>query len=579
MAIAEAVEFKYVDIEGEKMVVEKDILQLGVKEKSLEEQEKKGIVGILKTGPKTPELGKFLCISPHEIEGSNQYISLNFTGPPGSASGLYDSLFFWMLKQDWNVEKVDESIEVSPTHAQYYQLTLAQKQALEGTIKTGLASAAQAVADFELINHDLRKYKEILDYFTRKDEHALKAMFIDQVDIHTGDGISLRSIVMRWPTIIHDFMRVRKEDDIEPKKLGVSQAECVILKTKFKLYQEWKNLFGTAAKERYERLKGLVESRKSTIEEYRKWLKPYITKFKMMKLGHETEGGRLGTLRAFYDLTGQASFSNSIKIWAWKPFRTAEARKPTAETTDKFVIHPYDRYVRETIILNDKIGLAKIYPWLKNKIDAGKAKKLKIVEQGIISAGEATVADEMIDSILENDWNLGKRLDPTRLYYVFMTFDIIRVGKRAPDFEFEDITFDIKTFLLSQNILLVKYLELKCREKEFEKSIDILLGLKSEEGEIAELVKKEYPELFGAKPEQKQTIVTEFGDALKSMSAALRSLAGSFSVVSKIFGKFVRPGPYENTFGERITQYYLRPMGRDYFGAITGFLKTKMGVE
>ncbi len=566
------------------MVVEKDnILQLGVIEKSLEEQEKKGIVGILKTGPKTPELGKFLCISPHEIEGSNQFISLNFTGPSGSASGLYDSLFFWMLKQGWNVEKVDESIEVSPTHAQYYQLTLAQKQALEGTIKTGLASAAQAVADFELINHDLRKYKEILDYFTRKDEHALKAMFIDQVDIHTGEGVALRSIVVRWPTIIHDFMRLKEDDtDVDKiaKRLEIGKAEAVILLTKNKLYQEWKNLFGGAAKERYERLKGLVESRKNTIEEYRKWLKPYITKFKMMKLGHETEGGRLGTLRAFYDLTGQASFSNSIKIWAWNPFRTAEARKPTVETTGKFVIHPYDRYVRETIILNDKIGLAEIYPWLKNKIDAGKAKKLKIVEQGIISAGEATVADEMIDSILESEWNLGKKLDPTRLYYVFMTFDITRVGKRAPDFEFEDITFDIKTFLLSQNILLVKYLELKCREKEFEKSIDILLGIKSEQGEIAEVVKKDYPELFGAKPEQKpQTIITEFGDALKSMSAALRGIVGSFSAVSKIFGKFVRPGPYENVFSERITQYYLKPMGKDYFGAITGFLKTKMGVE
>jgi crotonobetainyl-CoA:carnitine CoA-transferase CaiB-like acyl-CoA transferase len=28
-------------------------------------------------------------------------------------------------------------------------------------------------------------YKEILGYFARKDEHALKAMFIDQVDVHT----------------------------------------------------------------------------------------------------------------------------------------------------------------------------------------------------------------------------------------------------------------------------------------------------------------------------------------------------------------------------------------------------------
>jgi hypothetical protein len=31
------------------------------------------------------------------------------------------------------------------------------------------------------MNHDIRKYKEILAYFNEKDEHSLKAMFIDQV--------------------------------------------------------------------------------------------------------------------------------------------------------------------------------------------------------------------------------------------------------------------------------------------------------------------------------------------------------------------------------------------------------------
>lgn len=535
--------------------------------------------GVLASGSKSKELGKFVCVTPHSTLGSNQYLSINFTGPPGSASALYDSLFFWMLKQDWNVEKLDEDIEVSPTHAQYYQLTLAQKQALEGTIKTGLASAAQAVADFELINHDLRKYKEILDYFTHKDEHSLKAMFIDQVDIHTGEGVSMRSIVGRWPTIIHDFMRVKEEKDLDAKKLGVSQAEVVILKTKFRLYQEWKTLFGQAAKERYERLKGLVESRKRTIEEYRKWLKPYITRFKMMKLGHETEAGRLGTLRAFHDLAGQASFSNNIKIWAWKPFRPPEAKKATTKITEKFLIHPYDRYVRENFILSPT-GLAKIYPWLRNKIDAGKAKQLDIVNKGIVREEEATVADEMVDNILKSEWNLEKKLDPTRLYYVFMTFDISRVGKRVVDFEFEDITFDIKTHLLSQNIMLTKYLELKCREKEFEKDIDIILGIKAEEGEITELVKKDYPELFGVKEEKKPpTIITEFSSAIVGMRNALKSFINLFSSVSKIFSGFVKPGPYESSFSERITAYYLMPMGKDYFGSVVGFLKSKMGIE
>ena len=235
-----------------------------------------------KCGPGGEWLGNVLIASPFEAR-----VNIDFTGPPGSTSGVYYSLMFQLGKWEFLVQKADEWIEVSPVHAQYYQLTQKQKEDLEGKIKQGLVSVSQAVADYELLLHDKRKYTEMLRYLgyrtakelgdkdvkahghqpdelgdlctlvdndsktkgermKKTDNHSLKAVFVDQVDIHTGEGISIRSIVSRWPTLIADFMRL-DDSDIEPgavmKKLDISRAEAVVLVTKNKLFVEWKNIF------------------------------------------------------------------------------------------------------------------------------------------------------------------------------------------------------------------------------------------------------------------------------------------------------------------------------------------------
>ena len=258
---------------------------------------------------KDPTLGLFLCSGPTKppgVEGAvNQTTELNFTGKPGEASSIYYSLFFQLPKWGWNVVKVDEWIEVSPTHREYYDRTASTKQMLESTIKTGLAAAAQSVADYELIAHDLRKYKEVLSYFAEGDEHVLRSMFVDQVDIHTdmpGQPLSMRAIAPRWPTIIADFLSLTDEDtDIDKvvKKINISRAEAVILVTKNKLYMEWKKLFLDAAKTRYQTIRGLVEGRRKSIQEYRNWLKPYIARFRMTRLGGERPNVRADTLKSF----------------------------------------------------------------------------------------------------------------------------------------------------------------------------------------------------------------------------------------------------------------------------------------
>jgi len=541
-------------------------------------------------------LGYYLCSGPVKLPGEeesqNRYFNLNFTGTPGTASSIYFALMFQLPKWGWRVEKADEWIEVSPTHKEYYERTVTNKQMLESTIKTGLANAAQSVADYELMSHDVRKYQEILTYFEKGDEHLLRSMFIDQVDIHTdlsGQPISLRSIVSKWPTIIADFIRLTDEDTDPGKiadKIDVSKAEGVILATKNKLYKQWKDMFGNAAKERYQFLKGLVKARKKSIEEYREWLKPYIARFKMTKIGAERSGVRPRALRSFSDITGMSSFANEIRVFAWKPMRFAEHRKPASEVLGKFVLNPYDSYVREKLILG-KNGLASIYPWLKapikycpkckNYMSAG-AKKCENKDCGSIRLEDKFYVDELVNKEILPYWSVAYLgVVPQELYYMFLDIRITRLGTRIQTGELEDITFYTKIFVLSQNVLLVKILELKCRDLELEKYIDEMLGIKFEDRDIKDLVEEEFPKFFN-KSEQKLSGLQEYTMGLRKTVDTYTEFFDKVKLPKSEKLSFVKRGPYERDFKERITKHFLK-YAAVQLASVSDFIKEKMGVE
>jgi len=548
-------------------------------------------------GPNLPTLGYYVCILPVDPvgveENDNKGIEVNYTAKPGEAAGVYYGLCFQLPKWGWTVIKADEWIEVSPTNKEYYDRTIATKQMLESTIKTGLASAAQAVADYELMNHDLRKYREIMKYFENKDEHSLKALFVDQVDVHTdmpGQPISMRSIAPRWPTIIADFMRLSDDDD-EPgkvqKKLDISRAEAVILVTKIKLYKNWKKTFSDVVKERYITIRGQVEARRKTINEYKEWLKPYIARFKMTRLGGERGGVRKSTLESFADITGMATFANNIRFFAWRILRAAEPRRPAEEIKKDFAVNPYDDFLRNHLIFGmggEKYYLAmpSLYPWLRNnKKYCLKCKKyfpsgtIECPHCGSINLEDRTLADQIVEEKILEIWKRKERgLDPYELYYLFLDFNVMRVGTRLPSGELEDITFTIKTCVLSQNILLLKLLELECRNMELEWYIDEMLGTSLEEKSMKEIVMDEFPNLYPKK---------ELGGSKEY----IRGLRESFNVYTDFLHKiklpkfgnfrFFKPGPYEKDFRERISKHYSTVAGANFVN-IVDFLKTRMRV-
>lgn len=476
----------------------------------------------------------------------NQYTEIDITGPPGFTSSVYYPLMFWLRRQGWKTEKADESIDVSPMHSAYYQLTMKQKEDLEAKVKAGIASAAQAVSDYELLSHDERKYKEFLRYYgyrtkkensikaegddaneldlgdneeklaKRRDHHSLKAFFIDQVDAHTGD-VSLRNIVQRWPTIITDFMRLKDEHlDIDSARnaLGISKAEAVVLVTKNKLFQEWKRMFLPEVKNRYSRIKGLITSRKKSIEEYREWVKPYVAKHQLIKDSMSDSDRRRDRSTSFFAAGGHATSNVALTIWIWKEFQPQEFYVPSGEALAYKKVEPDDDWTRKNLIWHEKNGLVASYPWITDKWVDKRIKEIK------------------------KDWMIE-----TRHNYTFMIIKFFKSNIRFPDgFELEDGIFNLNHILMSQNVLLVKLLELKAKQYQFEKYINDLLGVES-----------------------------DFLEGSRPVFNPGKSFQMPFGM------RFLRNGPYEPTFKDRITRGYLIPMGRYIFAPIVARIKHLSG--
>ena len=498
----------------------------------------------------TPIAGPAVWLSPE-----NQSIQIDYTTPMGACSNLFYSLIFQMPKWGFSMAKVDEWMTVTPTHVDAYNLTIAQKQKLEGSIKAGLASIAQAVSDYELISHDYRRYREIFDYFVKgeSDEHVLRSLFIDRVDAFTGENYSLVTMARRWPTIITDFIRMRADiDNVDHirQELDVSAAEATILKTKNELYKEWKLMFKPVVEQRLMRFKSMMDARKKSVEQYKKWLKPYVSRHKMMKDSLEESPAGERTNRFMTPGFGQAVGSTGIRLWAWKPFITEEVQRPEAFAEQKkgkadFALDPYD-------------------DWVKDKLPLFKQK------YGV------EITDEIVENVKKAAVG-GQRphvpqMDPNEPYYLLfdITLDrsIIRTAQPEGG-DIEDMMFaPLQTWILSQNVLLLYLIELEAIKMSFEKEIDEIIGVQDNNEETLNNLRDE---IMGKKEQKKAGIK----DLVHAAGSAKNTTVNAF----KPFSKYLfRPGPYESNFKERLTKVYMVGSGQQ-FGIFVNWIKGKMGVK
>lgn len=479
----------------------------------------------------------------------DQHITMNPTTPPGGTTGVYYGLLFQLRKWEYQVHKADEWIEVAPAHTQYYQMIIKQKEELENRIKSGLSSAAQSIADLELLKHDERKYREFLNYFgwkfengalkkddKIKDEHAVRAIFIDQVDVHTGEGISMRSIVSRWPTLITDFMRLNDNDinmDDVKKKLDVSKAEAVVLVTKNKLYLQWKSMFEPEMKTRYARITSLVQSRETSVEQYKEWLKPVITRHKILNEGLSRPENRGIYTTSFMTSLGNATAQEMTTICAWKDISPHELTKAPGEILAKKPIDCYDDWTKKNLIFHKEHGLIADHPWIT---DAWVKKQKEFFFNA------------------DGKGANPKWLLPHKPYYTMIDLGFMRGNTRlASGAEIEDSLYNIGMVFMTQNAMFAKLLQLQAKKEEMERYINNMLGIPNSIDD----------------DKQTKSFMAPQKDSLKPVKDFLNYFSLNF--------QFMKRGPYERDFKDRITKRYLTTMGADRYGPVVNFVKEKIG--
>jgi hypothetical protein len=531
--------------------------------------------------------GEAICNQPPD-----QKIMINATTPFGHGNLIYMMLTYTMPKLHYNLLKVDEHITVSPAYPEMYGRIIAKKRELEGHIKGGLASAAQAVADYELLKHDERKYREIMDYFEegRKDEHVLRALFIDRIDAHTGEGYSMISMTKRWPTVITDFIRlstIDKKDRSSTKKirtaLSISEAESTVLKTKNNVFEEWKKIFFPDIRDRYVRVKTLVDSRRKSIDEYREWLKPHITSLKMMKDTFEVNPSELFTMAI--QPWHKPDSMYWVRVFMWKMLTPEEVGKPGFVEGE---ISPYDNFVKEYIPQIEKNYGVRI---VNTEKDAEKAKEegLKDPEKRVLTDDDIIIIDKKLEEWKEAaHYECEPKINPDRYYYAFYDLDIISPlfkmegGKE----EIDDWNCLLTPYLVSHNVLLVILLEITAREHWLNKYVKELIGVREVEDKIRDEVMKRYKDLEEEDEDKKgrgviATIKGPYLRVLKFETGVEKSLGGWIFRNRKKFRRFLkyfmRVGPYETVRNERLSKMYGRYMGGGLTDPLIKYIKTQFG--
>jgi hypothetical protein len=529
------------------------------------------IIDLLQEFARTPGISKPLLLGrAFYVAALNMDIKINFTTAVGKCSNMYYAYVYQQPKWNYNIKKVSESMEVSPTHADAYNLFMGQRQKLEGQIKQGLTSAMQSVTDYELLAHDSRRYKEILDYFRegREDEHVLRSLFVDRVDAFTGEGYSMITMAKRWPTIITDFIRLGQKkykgkkwttEDIV-RELDVTQAEATVLVTKDRLFSEWRKLFRPTVAERYARIQALVDARKRSIDEYKRWLKPYIARHKMMREMTERPPALL-THPLMAPAFGTSTAMTAVRLWVWKAFPISEKRKPEARTEHeiggiRWIVDPLDDFVREWVRkIEYKYRLEPGYYTRKNDMEIRQ-----ILLKSIITHPQQ--ADRPVPAMV-----------PSEFYYVLFDIKIDKIVPKAPPpagGESEDMALDpMRTWIASQNVLLIHLIELDAKERAFDTEVNEMIGAREIENRYMEetrilLGKK------GPKEESRNAAARFVGSVLRGHKRVKKWL-GNYS-------RFLfRPGPYESVFHERVVKMYLVDVGAFYKQQVDWW-KAKVGV-
>jgi len=353
------------------------------------------------------------------------------------------------------------------------------------------------------------------------------------------------------------------------------------------LFVQWKDMFKDTVLSRFTSLKSLESSRKFSIQEYKNMAKPYINRYRHIREWGETDEGR-AILRKF-SWARSSTIAVSVdfaEYWLWKSFFVPELHKSTAElSTTKVNIKKigFPEEFRQMIknewddLKDDGYKEISTFPtkiepidkWvmlLKKKLEDHYQKtnrfKITLTAKDVLDARKS-----MIDMYDDKGW-------PQSPNFVTIQIPVLRIVIRLSDGSEQEVVYlgtsndsPFKVIFETQNVILLRLLELKLLDKEFEYYISDILGETIEGQKIDKFLKEQY------------SIFQEDSEKKSEKPKIKKSAEKSKTFMTNVGKKFslVKPGPYERVFIDRISSTYFKELASSYFVPAMKFLRNASG--
>ncbi|MEM5821326.1 MAG: hypothetical protein QXP34_03330 [Candidatus Aenigmatarchaeota archaeon] len=509
--------------------------------------------------------------------------ALDFTNFAGKNTEIIYSIVFGYSKKSFDVFKVGESLYVSTNYQPHYSNIRRQKEEIENNIKAQLAQIATAITDTQLISHDYRKYKHFVDIFREldeinkklseeKDENkkkelqkrkreleiTLRNIYIDQVDVYTGDFSIANMARTRWTTFIADFLSLEDEktpEDVLKKLPNITMAEAIQLAKKNSLFLYWLDEFRKVVFEREAELRKLLIMRKNSIENYKNMLRPLIARYLAIK---EEPVFFTSSSLAFVKSATYPLLVDSTKFWMIKaipPFMKEEERViPQKINPEKagIIIDELKNLVKNNLS-SIETNVMPQEPSIDRVVVAG----IEVINENfgtnfdlndILEIRESLVKKATSPSLTKERWKLSP-------YYVFVEISLDRALLRTyTGIEIEDFYFEIRPYLISQNIAMLMYLQTKALDKylesqinsffgeSLEKTVEVSVGNQKKEVKVLldiNFLDKVFEEDISKEKSKRYEIVKKYSEAFEREFIKKRYLLYEKSVVDEYFFDYV----------------------------------------
>ncbi len=267
----------------------------------------------------------------------------------GSQGDAYKTIFVAVDElgtgKEYGSAKIDESIHVAP-QSKFHQEFMQRKQQAEQNIKQTMQSYQQLIKQKHMLEHDIRKLRSRVEAIDSQDEVILKGDFIELVDgagqspRQGGDQMSLKAYRDQniYPSVVADFNEMHsvedlmsaeqkaeaKDGDAEDFEDGhladLPNNEKAILKKKWKMYEQWKDLYGSEVSRKLDELKSQLKNVERSIDETKEWLEPYVRDAAMInKMGNDQSSPQ-----SYLNIRGNSTMIRTLDYILWKGMKLDE---------------------------------------------------------------------------------------------------------------------------------------------------------------------------------------------------------------------------------------------------------------